>query len=143
MVYRALLDARAVATWMVPTGMTSHVHAFDAREGGSFRISLTFDAPTGTGKTAAHTDTFHGRFVKLVTNQQVVEVVEFETTEPALRSEITIALADADGGTDVLAVHDGLPRGLPTADNEAGWRSSLAKLAALVRGGLEHARLSS
>ncbi|MGH8806174.1 MAG: SRPBCC domain-containing protein, partial [Polaromonas sp.] len=42
-VYRALLDARAVATWMVPTGMTSHVHAFDAREGGSFRISLTYD----------------------------------------------------------------------------------------------------
>jgi uncharacterized protein YndB with AHSA1/START domain len=50
-VYRALLDARAVATWMVPTGMTSHVHAFDAREGGSFRISLTYDAPTGAGKT--------------------------------------------------------------------------------------------
>ena len=132
-VYRALLDARAVATWMVPTGMTSHVHAFDAREGGSFRISLTYDAPSGTGKTTAHTDTYHGRFVKLVKNE-VVEVVEFETTDPALRGEmtITISLADADGGTDVLAVHDGLPRGLPTADNEAGWRSSLAKLAALV-----------
>jgi uncharacterized protein YndB with AHSA1/START domain len=115
-VYRALLDARAVATWMVPTGMSSHVHAFDAREGGSFRISLTYDAPTGPGKTTAHTDTFHGQFVKLVTNEQVVEVVEFETTDPALRSEmtITIALADADGGTDVLAVHDGLPRGVPT-----------------------------
>ena len=64
-VYRALLDARAVATWMVPTGMTSQVHAFDAREGGSFRISLTYEAPTGTGKTTAHTDTYHGRFVKL------------------------------------------------------------------------------
>ena len=76
------------------------------------------DEPTGTGKTTAHTDTYHGRFVKLVTNQQVVEVVEFETTYPALRGEmtITITLADADGGTDVLAVHDGLPRGLPTAD---------------------------
>jgi hypothetical protein len=49
---------------MVPTGMTSHVHAFDAREGGSFRISLTYDAPTGTGKTTAHTDTYHGRFVR-------------------------------------------------------------------------------
>lgn len=70
---RTLLDARAVATWMVPTGMTSHVHAFDAREGGSFRISLTYDAPTATGKTTAHTDTFHGRFVKLVPNEQVVE----------------------------------------------------------------------
>jgi len=136
-VYRALLDTRAVATWMVPTGMTSHVRAFDAREGGWFRISLTYDTPTGTGKTTAHTDMFHGRFVKLVTNEQVVEVVEFETTAPALRGEmtITIALTDADGGTDVLAVHDGLPRGLSTADNEEGWRSSLAKLAALVEAG--------
>lgn len=133
-VYRALLDARAVATWMVPTGMTSHVHEFDAREGGSFRILLTYDAPTGTGKTTAHTDTFHGRFVKLVTNEKIVEVVEFETTNPALSGEMTItyALADADGGTGVLAMHDGLPRGLSTADNEVGWRMSLAKLAALV-----------
>src|SRR6266481_8181570 len=87
-VYRALLDARAVATWMVPTGMTSHVHAFDAREGGSFRISLTYDAPTGTGKTTAHTDTFHGRFVKLVTNEQVVEVVEFETSQRSGRGRL-------------------------------------------------------
>src|SRR4029453_1916568 len=116
---------------MVPTGMTSHVHAFDAREGGSFRISLTYDTPTGTGKTTAHTDTYHGRFVKLVTNEQGVGVVEFETPDPALRGEmtITISLADADGGTDVFAVHDGLPPGLPPADNEAGWQSSLAKLA--------------
>jgi len=118
--------------------MTCHVHAFDAREGGSFRISLTYAAPTGTGKTTAHTDTYHGRFVKLVTNEQVVEVVEFETTDPALRGEmtITISLADVDGGgTDVLGVHDGLPPGVPTADNEAGWTEALAKLAALVETG--------
>jgi uncharacterized protein YndB with AHSA1/START domain len=122
---------------MVPAGMTSQVHAFDPREGGSFRISLTYDSPTGAGKTTAHTDTYHGRFVRLVPDEQVVEVVEFETADPAMRGEmtITIALADADGRTDVLAVHDGLPRGLSTADNEAGWRSSLAKLAALVERG--------
>jgi uncharacterized protein YndB with AHSA1/START domain len=136
-VYGAFVDANAIATWMVPTGMTSHVHAFEGREGGTFRISLTYDAPTGVGKTTAHTDTYHGRFVKLVPNERVVEVVEFETADPALRGEmtITITLADADGGTEVLAVHDGLPRGVPTADNEAGWRSSLAKLAALVEDG--------
>jgi uncharacterized protein YndB with AHSA1/START domain len=133
-VYRALLDADAVARWKVPTGMTSHVHAFDAREGGAFRVSLTYDTPTGTGKTTAHTDTYHGRFVKLVPNEQVVEVLEFETANPALRGEMTITytLTDADGGTDIHAVHDGLPPGVPPADNEAGWRSSLAKLAALV-----------
>jgi uncharacterized protein YndB with AHSA1/START domain len=136
-VYRALLDAGAVAMWMAPTGMTSNVHTFDPREGGSIRISLTYDASTGTGKTTTHTDTYHGRFVKLVPNEQVVEVVEFETTDPALRGEmtITITLADADGGTDVLAVHDGLPSGVPTDDNEAGWREALAKLAALVEAG--------
>src|SRR5687768_5627748 len=135
--YRAFVDANAIATWMVPTGMTSHVHAFEGREGGTFRISLTYDAPSGVGKTTAHTDTFHGRFVKLVPNERVVEVVEFETADPALRGEmtITITLAEADGGTDVLAVHAGREPGVPAADNEAGWRSSLAKLAALVEAG--------
>jgi uncharacterized protein YndB with AHSA1/START domain len=134
LVYGALLNAGAVATWMVPDGMTSHVHTFDPQEGGSFRISLTYDEPTETGKTSAHTDTYHGRFVKLVPNEQVVEVVEFETADPALRGEmtITITLADADGGTEVVAVHDGLPPGLSPADNELGWRLSLAKLAVLV-----------
>jgi uncharacterized protein YndB with AHSA1/START domain len=134
-VYRALLDPCAIATWMVPTGMTSHVHAFDPREGGTFRISLTYDAPTGAGKTTAHTDTHHGRFIELVPDEKVVEVVEFETADPALQGEmtITIGLADAEGGgTQIHAVHDRLPSGLSPADNEAGWRSSLGKLAALV-----------
>jgi uncharacterized protein YndB with AHSA1/START domain len=133
-VYRALLDPVAVATWMVPPGMTSHVHTFDAREGGAFRISLAYEAPTGTGKTTAHTDTYHGRFVRLVPDERVVQVVAFETDDPALQGEMTITftLAEAGGGTELLAVHDGLPAGLSPADNETGWRLSLAKLAALV-----------
>jgi uncharacterized protein YndB with AHSA1/START domain len=133
-VYRALVDAEAIARWMVPTGMTSRVHAFDAREGGAFRISLSYDEPTGTGKTTAQTDTYHGRFVELVPDERVVEVVEFETADPSMRGEMTIAitLADAGGGTELVAVHDGLPPGLSPADNEEGWRQSLAKLAALV-----------
>jgi uncharacterized protein YndB with AHSA1/START domain len=136
-VYRALLDARAVATWMVPTGMTSQVHVFDPREGGSFRISLTCDNPTGIGKTTAHTDTYHGHFVKLVPNEQVIEMMEFDTADAAMRGEmaVTFTLTDADGGTDVLAVHDNLPPGVSTADNETGWRTGLDKLAALVEAG--------
>ena len=128
-VYRALLDARAVAKWKVPDGMSCHVHALDAREGGSFRISLTYDAPTRVGKTTARTDTYHERFVKLVPDEQIVD--------PALRGEmtITITLADGAGGTNLLAVHEGLPPGVSPADNEAGWRMALAKLAALVEAG--------
>ncbi len=133
-VYRALLDARAVETWMVPDGMTARVHAFDPREGGAFRVSLTYDAPTGTGKTTPQTDTYHGRFVALVPDEQVVRVVEFETSDPALQGEMTdtITLRDADGGTEVIGRHDGLPPGVAPADNELGWRMALDKLAALV-----------
>src|SRR5262245_60776574 len=126
-VYRTLLDPSAVAKWKVPDGMTCHVHMFDAREGGSFRISLTYDAPSGMGKTTAHTDTYRGRFVKLVPDEQIVEVDEFETNDPALRGEmtITITLADAGGGTDLIAVHDGPPPSVSPADNETGWRMAL------------------
>ncbi len=136
-VYRALVDPRAVVRWKVPDGMSCHVHSFDAREGGSFRISLTYDVPSGTGKTTAHTDTYHGRFLKLVPNEQVVEVDEFETDDPSLRGEmtITITLADAGGGTILSAVHEGLPPGLSAADNETGWRMALERLAALVEAG--------
>jgi uncharacterized protein YndB with AHSA1/START domain len=144
-VYRALLDPQAVQAWMVPDGMTSQIHAFDPREGGAWRISLTYDEPTGTGKTTAHTDTHHGRFVTLVPDEQVVQAVEFETDDPALQGEMTISytLRDADGGTELLAVHDNVPPGVPPDQNEAGWSDSLAKLAALVEasaGGDDHAR---
>jgi uncharacterized protein YndB with AHSA1/START domain len=133
-VYRALLDAGAVAKWRVPAGMSSRVHEFDAREGGSFRVSLTYDAPTETGKSASHTDTYHGHFVKLVPDEQVVEVFEFETADPELRGEMTMTttLTDADGGTDVLVVHEGVPDKVPPADNETGTRMALAKLAKLT-----------
>lgn len=133
-VYRALIDATAIRRWKVPDGMTIHVHSFEGREGGTFRISLTYDAPDGVGKTSAHTDTYRGRFAKLVPDECVVEIDEFETDDPALRGEMTISvtLADAEGGTEIVAVHEGLPPGVSPADNEAGWRMALEKLAALV-----------
>jgi uncharacterized protein YndB with AHSA1/START domain len=133
-VYRALVDGRAIATWRVPNGMTSRVHEFDPREGGSFRVSLTYVAPTATGKSTAQTDTYHGRFVKLVPNQQVVEVLEFETDNPELQGEMTITttLMEANGGTDVVMAHEGIPRGVSPTDNDTGTRMALANLAALV-----------
>ncbi len=133
-VYRALIDPQAIARWKVPTGMTALVHEFEAREGGAFRISLTYEAPTSTGKTSAQTDTYHGRFLKLVPDRQVIEATEFETDDPALQGEmiITVTLVDAEGGTLLQAVHERLPSGVSAADNEIGWRQSLDKLAALV-----------
>jgi uncharacterized protein YndB with AHSA1/START domain len=70
----------------------------------------------------------------LVPNELIVEVDEFESDDPALRGEmtITIALADAAGGTDLVATHEGLPSAVSLADNETGWNMALDKLAALV-----------
>lgn len=133
-VYRALLDADAVAQWRVPDGMTARVHEFDGREGGAFRVSLTYDLPTGTGKSDPRTDTYHGHFVRLVPDEQVVEEVEFETDDPGLRGTMTMTttLTDADGGTAVLVEHEGIPDVVSEQDNEAGTRMALANLARLV-----------
>lgn len=119
---------------MVPDGMTSRIHEFRAHEGGTFRISLTYDAPTTAGKTSAQTDAFHGRFLRLVPDTEVVQLVEFETDDPALQGEMTVtyALADAGSGTDLVGLHEGLPPGVAPADNELGWRMSIDKLARVV-----------
>jgi len=133
-VYRALVDREAVARWRFPRGMTCEVHAWEAREGGAIRVSLTYDVPDQAGKTSAHTDTYRGRFVTLVPGELVVEVDEFETGDPALQGEMTVAvrLTAADGGTDLEATHDGLPPGVRPRDNELGWQQALDRLAALL-----------
>ncbi|MBX8687687.1 polyketide cyclase [Mycobacterium sp. 20091114027_K0903767] len=131
-VYRALIDAEAIAAWRVPAGMRSEVHEFEAREGGAFRVSLHYDSPDAVGKTSAHTDTYHGRFVELVPNERVVEVLEFESDDPAMAGEMTMTttLRDLDAGTEVVIQHDEIPDAVNLADNETGTRMALAALAA-------------
>jgi uncharacterized protein YndB with AHSA1/START domain len=133
-VYRALLDPGAIAKWRVPDGMSSHVHEFEAREGGAFRVSLTYEAPGSAGKSAAHTDTYHGRFLRLVPDEQVVEQFEFESADPGLGGTMTMTttLTDTGDGTDVTIEHQGIPDAVPPADNETGTRMALDNLARLV-----------
>src|SRR3954453_17111019 len=96
-VYAALLDP---GSWKFPAEMTCEVHELDAREGGKLRISLTYEDPGRAGKSEGRTDTYHGRFVKLVPNELVVEEDEFETDDPALQGGMTstIRLPPGAGG---------------------------------------------
>lgn len=132
-VYRALTDPATIARWRFPDGMTSVV---ELQADGGFRVTLTYEAPDGQGKTTARSDTYRARFTRLVPDELVVEVVEFETTDPRLAGEMTITmtLRDRDGGTELRAVHEGVPDGVAPADNELGWRMALGRLAALVEG---------
>jgi uncharacterized protein YndB with AHSA1/START domain len=136
-VYAALVDREAVQRWMVPDDMTSEVHHFDARAGGRFQISLTYDDPGRAGKSYGATDMFQGTFTKLVPNREVVQTIEFETNDPDVVGEMTVTFSLApsrDGGTDLVGVHENLPPGVSPEANELGWQMSLDKLARLVEG---------
>ena len=136
-VFRALVTAEEIVRWRFPAGMTCTVHAFEGREGGVFRVSLSYDDTDREGKTVGHTDTYHGRFVKLVPEEMVVEEIEFETEDPAFRGVMVLSttLTATDGGTLVEMQHEGLPPGVRGEDNELGTRMALDNLAALVEPG--------
>ncbi len=141
-VYGAFLEPEAVASWLAPDNMRGHVELFEPHAGGKFRMSLTYldqkDRPRG--KTSEDTDTSEGRFVELLPNEKIVQVVEFESDQPDFAGEmrITWSLADADGGTEVTVLCENIPKGIRLEDNELGSRQSLRKLAAFVeRGSLE------
>lgn len=136
-VYAALVDPGALGRWRVPDGMTAVVHEFEPVEGGRLRVSLSYDDPAAAGKSGGHTDTYHGRFARLVPDREVVEVIEFETADPALRGEMTMSttLRPVTGGTEVTIEHHGLPAAVSAAANETGTRMALTRLAALLAAG--------
>lgn len=138
-VYQACLDPGALAKWRVPDNMTARVHVFEAREGGTYRMSLTYRDPTQSpaGKTSADTDTFQGRFIELVPEEKIVEAIAFELRELVFAGEMkmTTRLADAADGTEVTILCEGLPAGIRPEDNETGTRQSLQKLAGLLETG--------
>jgi uncharacterized protein YndB with AHSA1/START domain len=133
-VYAALLDPAAVESWRVPDDMTASVHEWEPREGGRFRVSLTYRVEDRTGKTEGATDTYAGIFTRLVPDEQVVEELAFETGDPALQGTMTMTwtLRELDGGTEIDLLHEGLPDVVPPEDNATGTRMALTKLAAYV-----------
>jgi uncharacterized protein YndB with AHSA1/START domain len=135
-VYQACLDPNAVAAWRVPDSMTGQMHVFDAREGGTFRMSLTYldIGHSPGGKSTEDTDTFQGRFIELIADEKIVEVVEFESQDAQFAGEmkITTSLRDAGEGTEITILCENIPAGIRLEDNELGSKQALRKLAALL-----------
>jgi uncharacterized protein YndB with AHSA1/START domain len=135
-VYNAFIDPGSLAAWLAPDNMRGEVHTFDAREGGIFRMTLTYldsKDPPG-GKTAKDKDTFQGRFVELVPYEKIVEVIEFESEDPRFAGEMKmiVTFADSGGGTEVTLLFEDIPEGIRPEDNDKGSNQSLKKLAALL-----------
>jgi uncharacterized protein YndB with AHSA1/START domain len=135
--YRAFLDPDALVTWLPPDSMRGVVHAFEGREGGSFRMSLIYPDGDGVrGKTSDNTDTFECRFVRLIPNERIVWATTFEFADPDLggRMLVSTTLAPVDRGTQVTIPCEHIPPGIRPEDNEAGCGASLEKLASYVEG---------
>ncbi|RFB94198.1 ATPase [Rhizobium leguminosarum bv. trifolii] len=137
-IYRAFLDAEAVATWLPPGSMRGIIHAFEGREGGAFSMSLVYpdDAASQPGKTSDKTDRFEGRFARLVPDERIVWATVFDSVDKSFSGEMTVTttLTPVDGGTDVTMVCDNVPSGIRLEDNEEGCRLTLGNLAAFVGG---------
>ncbi|MET0808866.1 MAG: SRPBCC family protein [Pseudoxanthomonas sp.] len=123
--YRAFLDAQALAKWLPPHGFTCQVHHLEARVGGGYRMSFT---NFSTGNRHA----FGGTYVELVPHQRIRYTDRFE--DPGLPGEMqtTITLEAVSCGTELRIVQEGLPDAIPVEQCYLGWQESLQQLAQLV-----------
>ena len=124
-IYRAFLDADAMAKWLPPHGFTGKVHHLKAEVGGTYRMSFT-------NFTSGHAHTFGGTYLELVPNERISHTDKFD--DPNLPGEMrtTIALRKVSCGTDVDIVQEGIPAMIPPENCYLGWQESLALLAQLV-----------
>lgn len=124
-IYRAFLDADALAKWLPPDGFTCKVHALDARVGGSYRMSFTNFA---NGQSHA----FGGEYLELVPNERIRHTDRFD--DPNLPGTIVtaISLRAVSCGAELTVVQDDVPAAIPAEACYLGWQASLALLARLV-----------
>lgn len=135
-IYEAFLDPNAIATWRPPQGMQCHIHTFEPYEGGVFRISFeNMDTSHATvAKTSAHADIFHGRFLKLIPFERIVELIKFESDDPAFAGTmiLTTTLVPLSNGTQVTIVAENIPCGIKAEDHKKGITSTLQNLAEFI-----------
>jgi len=134
-IYRAFATADAMEKWLPPPNMSARVLTLSFREGGAYRMRLTYNASQhAPGKTSEDSDEVQVRFVKLVPNERIEQAVTFDSQDPAFSGEmrITWVLEPARDGTLVTVRCDDVPSGIRAEDHQAGLTSTLDNLAAFV-----------
>jgi len=124
-VYRAFLDADAMAKWLPPHGFTCKVHHLDARIGGSYKMSFT-------NFTTGHGHSFGGEYRELVPSERIRYTDKFDDPNLSGEMQTTVTLKPVSCGTELNVVQEGLPEAIPLEMCYLGWQDSLAQLADLV-----------
>jgi uncharacterized protein YndB with AHSA1/START domain len=124
-VYRAFLEAAALARWIPPNGFTCNIHHMDAKVGGKFKASFT-------NFTTGKSHSFGGEYLEMVPNERLRYTDNFD--DPNLKGEIqvTVDLKKVSVGTELKIVQAGIPDVIPLEACYLGWQESLANLARLV-----------
>jgi uncharacterized protein YndB with AHSA1/START domain len=124
-VYRAFLNAEALAKWLPPNGYTCRVHNLDARVGGTFRMSFT-------NFTTEHSHAFGGEYLELVPGERISYSDKFDDPNLPGVMTTTVSLKAVSGGTELNVVQEGIPDVIPVETCYLGWQDSLVLLAKLV-----------
>jgi uncharacterized protein YndB with AHSA1/START domain/uncharacterized damage-inducible protein DinB len=137
-VYQAFIDPDALVAWLPPHGMNARAEHYEPRPGGTYRIVLSYQSAhhSTLGKTSDDSDVVRGRFIELVPNERIVQLVEFESEDPAFAGEMkmTWTLTAVPTGTEVSIRCENVPEGIRPEDHEAGFRSTLENLTAFTEG---------
>ena len=124
-IYRAFLDADAMAKWLPPYGFTCKVHHLDAKLGGTFKMSFT-------NFTTGHGHSFGGEYRELVPNERLRYSDTFDDPNMPGEMETTVVLRPVSCGTELNITQAGIPDAIPVEMCYLGWQESLAQLATLV-----------
>ena len=124
-VYRAFLDADAMAKWLPPNGFTGKVHHMDAKVGGTFKMSFT-------NFTTGRAHSFGGEYLELSPHDRLRYTDKFDDPNLPGEIQVTVTLRKVSVGTDLQIVQEGLPDVIPAEACCLGWQESLALLAKLV-----------
>jgi len=124
-VYRAFLDAAAMAKWLPPYGFTCQVHQLEATVGGTYRMSFT-------NFTTGQAHSFGGVYRELVPSERIRYTDSFDDPNLPGEMQTTITLKQVSCGTELTVVQEGVPQAIPVEMCYLGWQESLAQLAHLV-----------
>jgi uncharacterized protein YndB with AHSA1/START domain len=124
-VYRAFLDADAMAKWLPPHGFTGKVHHVDAKVGGTYKMSFT---NFSTGQSHF----FGGTYLELVPNERIRHTDKFDDPNLPGEMQTTVSLRQVAFGTELDIVQEGIPEAIPLEACYLGWQESLTLLALLV-----------
>ena len=124
-VYRAFLDADAMAKWLPPNGFTGKVHHMDAKVGGTYKMSFT-------NFTTGHSHGFGGKYLELVPSQRLRYTDRFDDPNMPGEMQTTVTITQVSCGAELHVTQEGIPEVIPAEACYLGWQESLVLLAKLV-----------